>query len=68
MIAQFTWPLNTALAGVVGGLFNPGAVVVALGGILVVFCIAQLFSPYLLRVEDKEWLDAMATRKAAEGA
>jgi hypothetical protein len=24
VIAQFTWPFSTALAGVLGGLFNPG--------------------------------------------
>ncbi|MBI4786229.1 MAG: MFS transporter [Chloroflexi bacterium] len=62
LIAQFTWPLSTALAGWAGGVFNPGLVVTVLGSILVVFCVAQLFNPYLLRVEDKEWLDAMAAR------
>jgi hypothetical protein len=49
----------------VGGLFNPGAVIVVLGAIYVVFCLAQLFNPYLLRVEDKDWLDAMAARAAS---
>jgi DHA3 family macrolide efflux protein-like MFS transporter len=63
LIAQFSWPLSTALAGVIGGLFNPGTVVVVLGGILTLFCIGQLFNPYLLRVEDKAWLDAIATRQ-----
>lgn len=65
LIAQFTWPLSTMLAGLVGGLFNPGAVIVVLGAIYAVFCLAQLFNPYLLRVEDKDWLDAMATRTAS---
>ncbi len=60
LIAQFTWPLSTALAGIYGGLFNPGLTLSVLGAILVVFCVAQLFNPYLLRVEDKEWLDRMA--------
>jgi MFS family permease len=60
VIAQFTWPLSTALAGVAGGLFNPGLVVAVLGGVLVVFCVAQLFNPTLMRVEDKAWLDDMA--------
>jgi hypothetical protein len=65
LIAQFTWPLSTMLAGLVGGLFNPGAVIAVLGTIYVVFCLAQLFNPYLLRVEDKDWLDAMAARAAS---
>jgi MFS family permease len=66
LIAQFTWPLSTVLAGVLGGAFNPGAVMAVLGGILCVFCIGQLFNPYLLRVEDKEWLDGLAARRASE--
>jgi MFS family permease len=64
VIAQFTWPLSTALAGVAGGLFNPGLVMAVLGGVLVLFCIAQLFNPILLRVEDKAWLDDMAASRA----
>ena len=60
LIAQFTWPLSAALAGWAGGLFDPGMVVVVLGAILTVFCIIQLFNPYLLRVEDKAFLDELA--------
>jgi len=68
VIAQFTWPLSTALAGLAGGLFNPGVVIAALGGFLVLFCIAQLFNPYLRRVEDKDWLDSLAARRGAGAA
>jgi hypothetical protein len=64
LIAQCSWPLSTALAGLIGGLFNPGTVIAVLGGILTLFCIAQLFNPYLLRVEDKAYLDRMAARQA----
>lgn len=60
LIAQFTWPLSTALAGWLAGAFNPGYVIAALGAVLTLFCAAQLFNPYLLRVEDKEWLDRLA--------
>ena len=60
LIAQFTWPLSTALAGGLAGAFNPGYVIAALGAILTLFCVAQLFNPYLLRVEDKAWLDQLA--------
>lgn len=65
LIAQFTWPLSTAIAGWVGGVFDPGMVVAVLGGVLVVFCIGQLFNPYLLRVEDKAWLDELAAQAVA---
>ncbi len=41
------------------------AVIAVLGTILLVFGVAQLFNPYLMRVEDKAWLDEMAERKAA---
>jgi hypothetical protein len=68
VIAQFTWPFSTALAGWLGGRFDPGLVIAVLGAILVVFCIGQLFNPYLLRVEDKATLDEMAARIAAEQA
>ena len=63
LIAQCSWPLSTALAGVVGGLFDPGAVLALLGGILALFCIGQLFNPYLLRVEDKAYLDQLAMQQ-----
>ncbi len=60
VIAQFTWPLSTIFAGLVGGLFNPGIVITVLGTILVVFCVLQFFNPYLMRVEDKAYLDGLA--------
>ncbi len=66
LIAQFTWPLSAAFAGWAGGKFDPGVVVAVLGAILVVFCVAQLFNPYLLNVENKEMLDAMAARATGE--
>jgi DHA3 family macrolide efflux protein-like MFS transporter len=68
VIAQFTGPLAVALSGWVGGRFDPGLVVAALGAMLVVFCIGQLFNPYLLRVEDKAMLDEMAARAETEAA
>jgi hypothetical protein len=66
LIAQFTWPLSTALAGWLGGAFNPGAVIAVLGIVLVIFCIGQMFNPYLLRVEDKDMLDRMAAQAMGE--
>ncbi len=68
LIAQFTFPLGTALGGWAAGVFDVGWVTAALGALLVVFCLAQLFNPYLLRVEDKTWLDDMAARRAATKA
>ncbi len=60
VIAQFSSPLGVTLAGVTGGLFNPGIVLAVLGVLIVVFCIGQLFNPYLLHVEDKSRMDEMA--------
>jgi DHA3 family macrolide efflux protein-like MFS transporter len=66
LIAQFTWPLSTALAGWAGGAFNPGAVIAVLGGFLALFCLAQLFNPSLLRVEDRDYLEAYAVSVASD--
>jgi len=30
------------------------------GAVLTVFCVAQLFNPVLMRVEDREWLESLA--------
>jgi MFS transporter, DHA3 family, macrolide efflux protein len=66
VIAQFTAPLGMAVAGWAGGIFNPGTVMASLGVFLVVFCVLQLFNPYLRRVEDKAWLDELAAKRAAQ--
>ena len=66
LIAQFSWPLGTAVAGWVSGVLDPGIVVATAGAILALFCVAQLFNPYLLRVEDKAALDEMAARAVAD--
>jgi MFS family permease len=60
LIAQFSWPFSTFLAGWAGAIFNPGTVMVFLGLTLAGFCLAQLFNPYLMRVEDKVYLDRLA--------
>ncbi len=62
LIAQCSAPLGTVLAGVFGGLFNPGLVIAIMGIILAVFCLAQMANPYLLRVEDKVYLDGLAVK------
>lgn len=67
LIAQISWPLATALAGWAGGAFNPGAVLAVLGAFCALFCVGQLFNPYLLQVEDKQLLDGLAAG-GAQGA
>ena len=62
VIAQFTWPISTALAGYAGGVFDVGGYIVIMGIITTVFCIGQLFNPVLRRVEDNSYLDALAAR------
>jgi len=65
LIAQCTLPLASVVAGVFGGLFGAGAVIVGCGAIIALFCLAQLFNRVLLRVEDKAWLDPLAAREVA---
>jgi len=67
VIAQFTWPFSTLLAGVLGGIFNPGLVLFTLNAIMVLFLIFQFFNPVMLRVEDKAYLEAMAAGAALKG-
>jgi MFS family permease len=64
VIAQFTYPIGTALAGIAGGVFNPGIVIAAAGILLWIFCLGQLGNPYLLRIEDKAYLDHLAAQAA----
>jgi DHA3 family macrolide efflux protein-like MFS transporter len=67
LIAQFSSPLAVFLAGILGGLFDPGLVLAVLGAFVVIFCIGQLFNPYLLRVEDKAYLDSLAESRSGNG-
>ncbi len=62
-IAWFTIPFGSAFAGIAAGVFNPGWIMGVLGVLFLLFCIGQLFNPYLLRVEDKEWLDSLAAQQ-----
>lgn len=69
VIAQCSYPFGTLLAAPLGGLSLTGKVVAVLGGLLALFCIAQLFNPLMLRIEDKDWLEGLAAHSnAAEGA
>jgi MFS family permease len=63
LIAQCTLPFGALTAGTLAAAFDPGHVLAVLGLLLAVFCSAQLFNPYLLRVEDKAWLDRLAGRQ-----
>jgi MFS family permease len=64
VIAQFSWPLSTLLAGWLGSRFDPGLAIAALGLVLVGFSVLQLFNPTLRRVEDKDWMAETAARRA----
>ena len=68
LIAQFSAPLSVFIAGIAGGFFDPGMVLAVLGGIVVVFAIFQLFNPYLVRVEDKEYLELLAASRGDKNA
>jgi MFS transporter, DHA3 family, macrolide efflux protein len=60
LIAWAIMPASTASAGGLAGVLDPGYVFASLGLIWVVFCTAQLFNPYLLRLDDQAWLDGVS--------
>jgi MFS transporter, DHA3 family, macrolide efflux protein len=60
MIAQFTAPLSVALAGLLAARFPVGGLLLALGTLLAVIVLAQLFNPLLRRVEDLDYLESLA--------
>lgn len=66
VIAQFTTPIGAALAGILGGQFDPAFVIALSGALMLGFGAVQLFNPFLLRVEDKAWLDGMAAEHEAK--
>lgn len=68
LIAQFSGPLAVFIAGIAGGLFDPGMVLAVLGGIVVVFSLFQLFNPYLARVEDKAYMEQLASSRGDKNA
>ncbi|HYF96353.1 MAG TPA: MFS transporter [Symbiobacteriaceae bacterium] len=70
VIAQCSGPVGLAAAGALAGLYDAGLVLAAMGGLLAVFMVAQLFNPQLLKVEDKAYLDNLADQmaRAANGA
>jgi hypothetical protein len=43
-------------------------VIVGCGAVIALFCLAQLFNPALLRVEDKAWLEQLAARHETRNA
>ncbi|MGE5222966.1 MAG: MFS transporter [Omnitrophica WOR_2 bacterium] len=64
LIAQFSWPASTFLAGLLASRFDPGVVTVIFGAILVVWCVIGLFNPFLMRVEDRDWIEAQALKNS----
>jgi DHA3 family macrolide efflux protein-like MFS transporter len=62
VIAQFTAPIGIMMSGIAGAELNPGWILAGLGVLVSAFCVVQLFNPYLLRVEDKAYLDELAIK------
>ena len=60
LIAQFSWPASSLLMGLLASRYDPGKIILVLGGILVIWCGANMFNPYLRRVEDRAWIEARA--------
>jgi DHA3 family macrolide efflux protein-like MFS transporter len=60
LIAQFSWPMGVSLFGWLGSHVNAAFLFAGMGMVGAIFCAAQLFNPYLLRIEDKAYLDNLA--------
>lgn len=60
VIAQALGPLGQVLAGAVAGRMDPGVGLAVLGVVITLACVAQLFNPQLLRVEDRAYVDRLA--------
>jgi MFS transporter, DHA3 family, macrolide efflux protein len=58
LIAWTILPISTAAGGALAGILDPGYVLASLGLIWAMFCVAQLFNPYLLRIENSAGSDA----------
>lgn len=52
LIAWVANPVATAMAGLLGGLLNPGSVVAVLGGLFAAFSLLQFFNRSLMRAEE----------------
>jgi len=65
LIAQFTNPIGTAVAGSLAGFVGAATVLAVSGAAQAVSCTSQLFNRKLLRVEDKEYLEALAAKGRA---
>jgi hypothetical protein len=64
LIAWTILPLSTAAGGALAGPLDPGYVLASLGLIWAVFSAAQLFNPYLLRIEVKSPTDVSLAKEA----
>lgn len=53
-------PLSQVLAGWMAGVMDPGRGVALLGGVIAVVSVIQLLNPYMLKVEDSDYLNRMA--------
>jgi MFS transporter, DHA3 family, macrolide efflux protein len=62
LIAQFSWPASSFLAGLLASQFDPGMVTAIFGAILLLWCAINLFNPSLMRVEDTQWIEAQARK------
>src|SRR5215510_1047390 len=62
LIAWTILPVSTAAGGALAAAHNPGYVLASLGMMLALYSAAQLFNPYLHRVEDRAFSDEAGTR------
>lgn len=54
LIAQFTAPISSALAGILAARYAPGGIIAVSGALIVLLSAAQLLNPALRHVEDAD--------------
>lgn len=61
VIAQFTGPMMVGMLGWAAGVFNAGTIMAIMGGAMALVALLQCFNPVLMRVEETEYLESLAT-------
>ncbi len=62
VVAQFTWPLGTAMTGWFGGRSNAGTVITAFGAVMAVYILAQFANRKLVNLEDETQASPVAAQ------
>ncbi|WP_034386821.1 MFS transporter [Deinococcus sp. YIM 77859] len=63
VVGRFTVPLGMAFVTALSTALPPGPVIAVLGLLVIVICAVQLLNPVVQRVEDREYVEALAAAR-----